>query len=151
MGAVVVVVVVSAGCRTRSEPENREPEPLARTSSLFQCGTVAENSGGAFADLKIFAERSEHPRIKPSIFISLGNGARVRAHCGERHDLGKKGVFACWYSGGGLTVSWPELEPSQEAIVKVRRKRLFGAIGNTAHKLRCMREDTLEAVRQAAL
>lgn len=148
---MMLACVAMTGCRARVAPEEKKAQIDDRMSSLFQCETVAQDNDRALANLKITAQRPEDPRLKPSIFITLGNGARVKAHCGQRYDLDAQGVFACWYTGGGLTVAWPEREPPEEAFVKVDRERLFGAIGSTVHKLRCTREDTLEAVRQASL
>lgn len=135
------------GCRSR-EPQVSAPlvtnvvEEDDGMRTLFRCAPEAESKSSG-NNLKIVAFAEDQAVPPQNVFISIGDGVRVRSVCGERKDLGLKSVFACWYSGGGLTIYWPGKTPDQEDVVQVDRKRIFGAIDSAMHRLKCTRKASL--------
>lgn len=138
----------SSGCRSR-QPEVSAPlanavEEDNGIRTLFRCTPETESRVIGGNNLKIIALAEDQAVPPQHVFISIGDGVRVRSVCGERKDLGLKSVFACWYSGGGLTIYWPGKTPDQVDVVQVDRKQIFGAIDNAMDRLKCTRKASLD-------
>ncbi len=144
------VLISSPGCRSR-EPEATQVASAVEEDegmrTLFRCKPEAGIKGMDGRNLKIVADAEDQAVPPQNIFIAIGDGVRVRSVCGERKDLGLKSVFACWYSGGGLTIYWPGKTPESEDLVQVDRKRIFGAIDLSMNRLQCTRQASLEILR----
>lgn len=141
-----IFVLLSVGCRTLDPQAAQvvssvEEDDGMRT--LFRCTPEVEDAV-VENNLKIVAFAEDEAVPPQNVFISIGDGVRVRSVCGERRDLGLKSVFACWYSGGGLTIYWPGSTPDSEDVVQLDRNRMFGAIDNAMNRLKCTRKASLD-------
>lgn len=136
------------GCLISCAPKADLSEPVAKADwpypgykPLHQCSVDQNDEAANPWQLWVLVpETARAPTEgRQDVYISIARGAPVRSFCGEKKDAKNKTVYSCWFSGGGLSLVWPENADYEHAKVSLIRKKLFSPLTAGHKEIQCRR------------